>query len=178
MTNHLAKNHKISDLFRHLQVGQTECRKRRIWVGRVKLYISALRLEDGELLLVVSPMFNASAIRDYALRWEIETLFSCLKGRGFNLENTRLTDPRRVKKLIAVLAIGFCWCYLTGEWQHDQKKVIKIKKHGRLSMSLFRYGLDYVQMAIQRLIGFGKKEEFKEILAILRKQNPDRIRVL
>ena len=32
-------------------------------------------------------------------------------------------------------------------------------------MSLFRYGLDYVQMAIQRLIGFGKKEEFKEILA-------------
>ena len=62
MTNHLAKNHKISDLFRHLQVGQTECRKRRIWVGRVKLYISALRLEDGELLLVVSPMFNATAI--------------------------------------------------------------------------------------------------------------------
>ena len=45
-------------------------------------------------------------------------------------------------------------------------------------MSLFRYGLDYVQMAIQRLIGFGKKEEFKEILAILRRQNPDRIRVL
>ncbi len=25
-------------------------------------------------------------------------------------------------------------------------------------MSLFRYGLDYVQMAIQRLIGFGKKK--------------------
>jgi hypothetical protein len=43
-------------------------------------------------------------------------------------------------------------------------------------MSLFRYGLDYVQMAIQRLIGFGKKEEFKEILAILRRQMPDRIR--
>ena len=42
MTNHLAKNHKISDLFRHLQVGQTECRKRRIWVGRVKLYIKCL----------------------------------------------------------------------------------------------------------------------------------------
>ena len=88
----------------------------------MKLYISALQLENGELLLVVSPQFNANAIEDYALRWEIETLFSCLKGRGFNLENTRLTDPRRVKKLIAVLAIGFCWCYLTGEWQHDRKK--------------------------------------------------------
>ena len=42
-------------------------------------------------------------------------------------------------------------------------------------MSLFRYGLDYVQMAIQRLIGFWEKRKFKEILAILRRQNPDRI---
>ncbi|KAF2384866.1 transposase, partial [Acinetobacter baylyi] len=30
VTNHLGKNHKISDLFRHLKVGQIECRKRRI----------------------------------------------------------------------------------------------------------------------------------------------------
>ena len=45
-------------------------------------------------------------------------------------------------------------------------------------MSLFRYGLDYVQMAIQRLIRFGEKAEFKEILAILRRQKPDRVRVM
>ncbi|EXE30780.1 putative transposase [Acinetobacter baumannii 1117819] len=38
----------------------------------MKLYISALQLENGELLLVVSPQFNANAIQDYALRWEIE----------------------------------------------------------------------------------------------------------
>ncbi len=30
----------------------------------------------GELLLVVSPQFNANAIQDYALRWEIENLYS------------------------------------------------------------------------------------------------------
>ena len=47
-------------LFRHLKVGQIECRKRRILVGRVKLYISALQIENGELLLVVSPQFNAN----------------------------------------------------------------------------------------------------------------------
>ncbi|EXE29278.1 iS4 family transposase ORF 2, partial [Acinetobacter baumannii 1440750] len=48
---------------------------------------------------------------------------------------------------------------------------IKIKKHGRLSMSLFRYGLDYVQMAIQRLIGFGEKIDcgvsYKLLLVLL-----------
>ena len=61
VTNHLGKNHKISDLFRHLKVGQIECRKRRILVGRVKLYISALQLENGEhfyssFLLSLMPM--------------------------------------------------------------------------------------------------------------------------
>jgi hypothetical protein len=34
------------------------------------------------------------------LRWEIETLFGCLKGRGFNLEETRVVDYLRIKKLL------------------------------------------------------------------------------
>lgn len=170
MTNHLGNNHKISDLFRHLKIGQTECRKRSVLVNGVKLYISALRLEDSEFLIVVSPTFNANSINDYALRWEIETLFSCLKGRGFNLEDTRLADPRRVKKLIAVLAIGFCWCYLTGEWKNDVVKPIQIKNHGRLSQSLFRYGLDVVQMSIQQLLVLKNDENFIQISAMLRKK--------
>ena len=177
VTNHLGKNHKISDLFRHLKVGQIECRKRRILVGRVKLYISALQLENGELLLVVSPQFNANAIQDYALRWEIETLFSCLKGRGFNLENTRLTDPRRVKKLIAVLAISFCWCYLTGEWQHDQKSD-KNKEAWTTLNEFISLWFRLCSNGDSAFNWFWEKEEFKEILAILRRQNPDRIRVL
>ncbi len=45
-------------------------------------------------------------------------------------------------------------------------------------MRLFRDGVDYVQMAMQRLIGFGKKVEFTEMLVVLRRQNPYRIRVL
>ncbi len=178
VTNHLERIIKLVIYFAILKVGQIECRKRRIFSWSGETIYKCTTVRKWRALLVVSPQFNANAIQDYALRWKLKPYSSCLKGRGFNLENTRLTDPRRVKKLIAVLAISFCWCYLTGEWQHDQKKAIKIKKHGRLSMSLFRYGLDYVQMAIQRLIGFGKKEEFKEILAILRRQNPDRIRVL
>jgi hypothetical protein len=56
-------------------------------------------LEDGELLIVTSdkPCPDATAI--YARRWEIETLFSCLKERGFNLEETRVTDLARIKRL-------------------------------------------------------------------------------
>ncbi len=74
-------------------------------------------------LLVVSPQFNANAIQDYAFRaGKLKLIQLSQKDAGLILKNTRLTDPRRVKKLIAVLAISFCWCYLTGEWQHNQKK--------------------------------------------------------
>ena len=31
-----------------------------------------------------------------------------------------------------------------GEWRHD-KEPIKMKKHGRLAKSLFRYGLDFIR---------------------------------
>jgi hypothetical protein len=43
-------------------------------------------LADGELLVVASGSLVQDAIKIYGLRWEIETLFGCLKGRGFKLE--------------------------------------------------------------------------------------------
>jgi hypothetical protein len=80
----------------------------------------------------------------YAKRWEIETLFSCLKGRGFNFEDTRLTQQERIEKLLFLLAIAFCWAHKTGEWRHEQKP-INVKKHGRLAVGYFRYGLDFLR---------------------------------
>ncbi|MBD0183857.1 IS4 family transposase, partial [Acinetobacter baumannii] len=42
-------------------------------------------------------------------------------------------------------------------WQHDQKKAIKIKKHGRLSMSLFRYGFDFVSFILNNYASHTKQ---------------------
>lgn len=81
----------------------------------VDVYLSGLRLEDGELLIVASDQACSGAIAIYAKRWEIETLFSCLKGRrGFNLEETRLTDCSRIKWLLVVPVIVFCCVHRTG----------------------------------------------------------------
>ncbi len=49
-----------------------------------------------------------------------------------------------------MLAIAFTWAHRTGEWQNEQKP-IKIKKHGRPAVSLFRYGLDFLCDSIVRL---------------------------
>lgn len=48
---------------------------------------------------------------------------------------------------MVLLTIGFCWAHRIGEWQHKEKP-IPIKKHGRPALSLFRYGLNYLQTFI------------------------------
>jgi hypothetical protein len=111
------------------------------------VYIEAMKLPDGELLIIASNDMPGNLITKYAFRWEIETLFSCLKGRGFNFEDTHIIDRDRIKKLIVLLAVAFCWAHKTGEWRHEQR-AIRIKKHGRPEVSLFRYGLDYLVDAL------------------------------
>lgn len=116
--------------------------QRKLWEQTV--FLSALRLADGELLIVATDTEVCSPIALYGMRWEIETLFSCLKSRGFNFEDTRITQTERVAKLMALVAIGFCIAHKTGESRHEQKS-ITINKHGRKSVSFFRYGLDLLR---------------------------------
>ena len=79
-----------------------------------------------------------------ALRWEIETLFAAMKTRGFNLEDTHMTNHERVSKLVAVLAIAFCWAHKIGDWLHKTKP-IRLKSHERRAKSIFRYGFDQIR---------------------------------
>ena len=108
--------------------------------------------------------WGKSDINILMLRWEIECLFGCFKGRGFNFEDTHITDKERIKKLVALLAIAFTWAHRTGEWQNEQRP-IKIKKHGRPAVSLFRYGLDFLCDSIARLAY--KTNHFQQALRIL-----------
>jgi hypothetical protein len=117
-------------------------------LGARAVYLSGLRPSDGGLLIVASDRFEQAAIRTYGLRWEIETLFGCLKGRGFKLEETRVVGYLRVKKLLVLPVIAFSWTHKIGEWKHDCVLPIKIKTHQRRAQSLFRYGLDAIRSEI------------------------------
>jgi len=100
--------------------------RRPVWGCFVTL--SALRLDDGDWLIIASSNApQAQSIEAYARRWEIETLFGCLKSRGFNFEDTHLVDPERLSKLFGLLALAFAWTYHTGE-QLDIHQPILFKK--------------------------------------------------
>jgi hypothetical protein len=40
--------------------------------------------------------------------------------------------------------IAFVWCYKIGDFLDENIQKIKIKKHGRRAISVFKYGLDYL----------------------------------
>ena len=61
----------------------------------------------------------------YKTRWSIETAFGFFKSRGFNLEETHLTQPKRIELLLAVLALCFMElanCNLAGSQQTHQNQ--------------------------------------------------------
>ena len=138
------KSLPASIIFAHLQIGHSEVLSGKRWVWGRSVYVSALRLEDGDLLIVMSNDSPRKAIADYATRWGIETLFGMFKTRGFNLESTHFTKKERFSKLFALMSLAMCWAILMGEWLHEQTP-LKIKKHGRKVKSIFRYGLDHLR---------------------------------
>ena len=75
----------------------------------------------------------------------MEMFFSCLKTRGFRLEETHMSDLEKTKKLIALLALALLWYHRLGE---EKEEPIKVKKHGKKVNNLSRYGLDYLRKLI------------------------------
>jgi hypothetical protein len=155
---------KAKVVFSHLSVHQHQVLRcpRQVWGHWV--YVAAVRLEDGDLLIVVTHHRPHRAIAEYAHRWGIETLFGCLKTRGFCLESTHLKDPERLSRMIALLSIALCWAFRTGEWLATQQ-AIPLKKHGRKAKSLFRYGLDHLRRILLNLEQF--TDEFLQVLRFL-----------
>ena len=128
-------------LFLGLQKGE-----KRVLMGKRKVFglefnLAGLRCDDGDFLIIATTEQAENAIEIYAYRWEIECLFASLKTRGFNLEDTHITQLERLSKLMGILAVAFCWAHKVGEWQNEINP-IKIKKHGRKAMSLFHKGLN------------------------------------
>ena len=146
---------KARELFRDLKPGESRIlsNARRLSEARKPkarpVFVAAIdqvgeTLKTGELLIVVTNDAPEEALAIYAQRWQIETLFAALKTRGFNLEDTHMTDPERISKLTAVLSITFCWAHKVGDWLHEAEP-IRLKTHKRMAKSIFRYGFEWIR---------------------------------
>jgi hypothetical protein len=141
------KDIKAAQLFWGTKLNQSVTWHSKRKVSGVYLYIAARRTTKG-LLIVVATRKPDTMVEDYYRRWGIETLFGCLKSRGFDLEATHMTELDRMDKLMGILALAFAWCLIAGHWHYGEAECLPLNKHWRPAKALFRLGLDMLRRVL------------------------------
>lgn len=147
----LKKNRKtVNSLFSHWKENVRIDHPKQIVIQGYKLYISGIKSKK-EYCVVISNKNNINSLKKYQIRWTIENMFFAFKTRGFNFEDTHMTDIEKIEKLLVLVSIAYCWCVLIGLWLCEQIK-ITIKIHGRKQKSIFRCGFDYLTNIFRKLL--------------------------
>ena len=135
-------------LFNDLRLGESKHLDGIYYVDGQACYLSGSKIKDKEgkpeLQILVSYCNAEEALDMYKLRWQVETMFRGLKTSGFDIEGSHVRDHARMSNLFAIIMIAYVWCYLVGIYIHQNIKPIKVLKHKRRAVSLFKYGLDYI----------------------------------
>lgn len=105
------------------------------------LGFAAKRRSDGTLIIVVTNRDPLAALATYKKRWQIECLFGDTKTRGFNMEDTKLTQPAKLSLLLAVIALAIAWVHACAKAVRPDGHIPRAK-HGYRRKSWFRTGLD------------------------------------
>ena len=152
-------------LFSDLKLGERKHLDGIYYVNGQPCYLSCSKVKDKtgkpELQILVSYCNAEGALEMYRLRWQIETMFKGLKSSGFNIEGSHVRDRERMSNLFSIIMIAYVWCYLVGIYIHENIKAIKVLKHGRRAVSLFKYGLDYISQCLLNRTGRYRIDVFK-----------------
>lgn len=145
ITSKKGKLIKCGNILRTLKIGESLKIQGARTYGGVKVWVEVQRGRDSkESMIVISSEKSKQILVDYKRRWMIETLFQNLKGRGFEIEETHLTQASKIDKLFGVLALGVAWAIKTGEAE-SLENPIEIKNNGRPQQSWFRLGCDILK---------------------------------
>jgi hypothetical protein len=116
------------------------------FVGMQERFDAALsfgttRLRDGTWLIVATDGNPRKALKAYKQRWQIECLFGDTKTRGFNMEDTRLTQSAKLAVLLAIVALAIAWAHACATALKPKGDIARAN-HGYRRKSWFRMGLD------------------------------------
>ncbi|MBA3695041.1 MAG: IS4 family transposase [Acidobacteria bacterium] len=169
-TSHLVGGMNFKTRWRNLPERVKLRGKVKVEVFGLKLYVSCVKLKKGgktEYLIVAGGEPSKNALAEYKVRWAIETMFGCLKSRGFEMEETHLTETRKISKLLMLLALALCLAILTGEIKTAITVKMKLKNNGRYAKSLFRIGLDALQNILFNIKLPDKLKTFNNLIDLL-----------
>lgn len=171
-TNYLTEAKSFKQIWKNASERVKLRGKIKVSVFGLQVYVSCVKYKKNgktEYLLVASLQRNKYALEEYKVRWQIETMFGCLKSRGFGFEETHLTMAEKISKLMMLLGLGLCLAMLMGEFQVEvlKKVKLKVKKNKRYAKSLFRIGLDKLQNVLHNSKISRKHQQLMQFIDLL-----------
>ncbi|MCJ7572241.1 MAG: IS4 family transposase [Candidatus Thermoplasmatota archaeon] len=108
--------------------------------------------EDYDEPLVVATTSDNPALADdtYEQRFNIEHMHKDWKSNAFDLEKTRVTDPKRIETLLIPIAFAYILCVLEGEQKEHDGEVRRPPKGKTRMVGLFLSGLRTISRSLQR----------------------------
>lgn len=152
----------LAECFEGLQHGDAPKRIKCILGGMI-VFIAATISKEGELVLVMTnqDLPAKKILKEYKGRWLIECLFKNLKGAGFNFEQTHLTDPSKLSKLMAICAFAICFTVTLGAAISKIKPIPYKKTLKSKVYSYFSYGLRFFRAYFNKIsLHFFSEEPF------------------
>lgn len=134
---------KLGKYFANMQIGEVKTVETKLY-NTITIKITCLQLEKEQLFVASNIFIGEPALLSYKQRWSIERSFKSIKTSGFNIEDTHITDRKKLEKLFAITSLALAVCVIAGEIKNNIYP-IKIKKHGRKLYSLFTYGFDWLR---------------------------------
>ena len=110
--------------------------------------VRAVRPKRREPVIVATHRPEARARAACRKRWAIERFFADAKTRGLNLEDTRLTAPKKRALLVAILVLAIAWASAVAA-RLLGRRTLPGKKHGYRAKSVFRIGLERLRCQIR-----------------------------
>ena len=107
---------------------------------------------DAPLYLLTNLTFPDQAVLLYKKRFHIETFFSDQKSRGFKLDKSHLSDPKRLARLMVGACLAYLWIVYLGTVALVEGWHKLIHRTERLDLSLFNLGLHLLDHFLNELM--------------------------
>ena len=105
---------------------------------------------EEAMVLVTTLDDSLKANKVYGQRFDIESMHKDWKTNAFDLEKTRVTDPKRIETLLIPIAFSYILCVLEGDKKEETGDVIKPPRGKKRMVGLFLSGWRAISTNLRR----------------------------
>ena len=146
---------KIASLIQKMKKGSRKILRNQIVTRDSCFLMNVLliwkRKYDEPLVVATTSDKPSSSDKVYGLRFGIECMHKDWKSNAFDLEKTKVTDPKRIETMLIPIAFAYVFCMIEGERKEIAGEDIRKPPKGKTRMvGLFLDGLRSISRYLRR----------------------------